>query len=288
MSDWNYLEFEISSRDLETVSSLLWDLGTSGIEEGNFDQAQTRAKAFFPEGIPIHRVQQDLSVWCKNVGIRLNALSAHRQEARDWLAEWRSQWNPFPVGNRFFIIPLKDSKQAIPLLRIPILLEPGMAFGTGTHETTQLCLESLERLVTPGISLLDLGTGSGILAIAACKLGARSILGVDIDPEAVSVARENGILNGCGQKIEWRKGGADSLGRRKFDLVVANLTLDPIERMLPSLAKRLKPGGTIILSGLLRGQETRLVPLFKPCRLRKLRVRSRGEWIAVMLRKPLE
>jgi ribosomal protein L11 methyltransferase len=285
MSDWIYLQFEISPQDLETVSSLLWDLGTSGIEERNFDQARVRVKAYFLGGTPIRKIQHDFTLWCRQRGIQIDALSIHTQETRDWLAEWRSQWNPFPVGKRFFVIPLKDAKHTAPLRRIPLLLEPGMAFGTGTHETTQLCLESLESILSTGLSLLDVGTGSGILAIAALKLGARRSVGIDIDPEAIAVARENARINDCGKKIQWQVGDIETMGRRKFDLLAANLAIDPIEKTLPSMSRRLKPGGTMILSGLLKGQEERLTPRLGPSQLTKIRVRSQGEWIAIILRK---
>ena len=179
---------------------------------------------------------------------------------RDWLAEWKKDWQPVEVG-RFIIAPpwseVKDARE-----KIVIRIEPGMAFGTGTHETTRLCLKAIERYFRGG-SFLDVGTGTGILAIAAAKMfpDAR-IEALDTDAAAVEIARENARLNGVGDQIDFRAGSIDEQ-TQSADLVCANLTAPVIVDLLPSLLGA--SCGRLVLSGILDSQlelvQTRLLEL---------------------------
>lgn len=284
MSDWSYLECCVLTSDFEIVSAILWEIGTDGIEEVESGPEWVRIKAYFSAGSQIKTIRKNFIRACLRQSIQPHQLQLHSLENRDWLQEWRAGLKPFPVGRKFFVIPIEQHDFQSSRRRIPILLEPGMAFGTGTHETTQLCLQAIETHVCPGGSLLDIGTGSGILAIAAFKLGAERIVGCDIDPDALEVARANSGINRC-KNIEWILGDIETIGARRFDLAVANLTLDLIEKYFLQMEKRVKRGGLLILSGLLKDQVKRMAPLIEESSLNRIRLSSRGEWVCLVLRR---
>lgn len=187
---------------------------------------------------------------------------------QNWVQLTQSQFEPIRISPRLWIVPTWHEipdPQAISLL-----LDPGMAFGTGSHPTTRLCLEWLERTVTPGQSVLDYGCGSGILAIAAAKLGADKVLGVDIDPQAVSAAGENAARN----KVDARfVDSAESLCGQ-FDLVVANILSNPLKALAPAICAHVRPGGKLALSGILAEQTEDLISAYAPY----LALSVAGEW----------
>lgn len=281
MASWNCLQFSVSDRYYEQVCAVLWELGTSGLEEKPLKSGRVRIRAYFPMSSEFSAVSAAFLASCLKIGAPVEPFSSHVQEERDWLKKWRSQLKPFLAGQRFYIIPRPELDDPVPGERIPIWIEPGMAFGTGTHETTQLCLRSLERIQLKGKSLLDFGTGSGILAIAAVRLGARRVVACDIDPEAISIARSNSVINGCDREIEWVTGGISRIGRNRFDFVVANLTADVIESLLPQFASCLKPGGTLFFSGILMDQVSCLRKAIQSHRLAVLKQDTKGEWVCL-------
>ena len=170
--------------------------------------------------------------------------------------------------------------------RIPIFIEPGMAFGTGTHETTQLCLEALEQYLPARGTCLDVGTGSGILAIAAVKLGSRKVVGCDIDPIAVEIAARNSSQNACGTKARWVLGDLESTRPFQPGCLVANLTVELIEEEFRKLEQRVKHGACLILSGLLNGQVRRIENLRRKSSLRLRRRLTKGEWSCLVYVRP--
>jgi ribosomal protein L11 methyltransferase len=179
-------------------------------------------------------------------------------EEQDWVRLTQSQFKPIRISDRLWIVP---SWHAAPDPRaIVLVLDPGMAFGTGSHPTTRLCLEWLEKAVTPGCSVLDYGCGSGILGIAAARLGAADVLGVDIDPQAVAAARANAERNGVGARFE------DSAARIRgqFDLVVANILSNPLKVLAPAICSHVRPGGRLALSGILSAQADDLIAAYAP------------------------
>ena len=175
---------------------------------------------------------------------------------QNWVQLTQSQFDPIRVSDRLWIVPswhVAPDPEAIVLV-----LDPGMAFGTGSHPTTRLCLEWLERTVSTDISILDYGCGSGILAIAAAKLGAKEVLGVDIDLQAVSAAKSNAELNTVSARFE------DSTKEIKgqFDIVVANILSNPLKMLAPALAGHVRPGGWLVLSGILAEQAEEMCALY--------------------------
>jgi ribosomal protein L11 methyltransferase len=193
---------------------------------------------------------------------------------QNWVQLTQSQFDPIRVSERLWIVPswheLPDASA------INLILDPGMAFGTGSHPTTRLCLEWLERSVLPGCSVLDYGCGSGILAIAAGRLGAQNVAGVDIDPQAVEAARANAERNAVTARF------ADSAEpvAGEYDLVVANILSNPLRVLAPAICAHVRPGGRLALSGILREQAEEIIGIY--ARWLKLEVAdTREDWVCL-------
>lgn len=168
----------------------------------------------------------------------------------DWANNWKQYYKPTHVGRRIVVVPAWED-YAVQPGEIPLRMNPGMAFGTGTHETTRLCIGLLEEFLPDGAQMLDIGTGSGILAIAGLLLGAKSALGVDIDEVAVKVARENARLNGVDGRYDAVCGDLVKEVRGHFGLITANIVADVIIRLAPAVPAYLAPGGVFIASGII-------------------------------------
>lgn len=204
-------------------------------------------------------------------------------EDTDWLIEWKKHWQPTTVG-RFVIAP--PWSEVADTEKIVIRIEPNMAFGTGTHETTQLCLRAIDENYTPHMSLLDVGTGTGILAIGAAKIQGKSqklkgnILAVDLDKDSVKIAKENAVANGVGDRIEFSVGSITD-ETSKFDFVCANLTIDVITPLLPLLLE--KSRRVLLLSGILVEQEDAVIADLLKLQISNFQIENAGEWISVLI-----
>ena len=297
MRQWNYLQASFPPDDLDEASGILWSLGTNGIEEDPLRSGRLRIKAYFDPLQDLESLHQEFRTQCNNAGISLFRSTARIQTERDWFKKWRQQLKPFPVGKRFQIVPIDNETQPRSLAavsglaftatgRIVVFMEPGMAFGTGTHETTQLCMEALERYLAPRATCLDVGTGSGILAIAAVKLGARKVVACDIDPIAMEIAASNGAQNGCDTKVHWVLGDVERTRPFRPGCLVANLTVELIEEEFWKLERRLKSGAFMILSGLLNSQAKRIERLRRQSSLRLRQRLTKGEWTCLVYARP--
>ena len=217
----------------------------------------------------------------------LPAPQYHIIHEQDWSQAWKSHYHPIAIGQRLMVVPAWE--QPPDPERIAIRMDPGMAFGTGTHPTTQLCLELME-IYLPGreAAIIDLGCGSGILAVAALKLGAEQALGVDIDLEAVQATRDNAELNGVAGQLEIGKGSVDEIRRGEFalrraNLVLANILAPVIIRLLDDgLPDLLTPDGVLILSGILEEQAVEVEDALQRYNLRILDRRHSGDWVALV------
>lgn len=191
----------------------------------------------------------------------LAAAPAFTQELiaeQDWVRVTQSQFEPIRVSDRLWIVPSwHDAPDPEAMV---LVLDPGMAFGTGSHPTTRLCLEWLERSVTPGLSVLDYGCGSGILAIASARLGAAEVVGVDIDEQAVIASRSNAERNGVSARFQ--DSGRELNGQ--FDLVVANILANPLKVLAPAICGHVRRGGRLALSGILSEQTSDLIAAYAP------------------------
>lgn len=201
----------------------------------------------------------------------------------DWAESWKAHFHPVRVGRSFVIKPSwRDYTPAAGDLIIE--MDPGLAFGSGLHPTTQLCLKILEDMPLPGKTLFDVGTGSGILALAALKLGIARVRAVDIDDIAVRVTQENFERNGYPQSAEAEVavGSAGDAGGRQWDIVVANILANTIIELLPDLKAALAPGGSLILSGIIAEQEASVAVAAAGHRLRLSERQVEEDWIALV------
>ncbi len=197
----------------------------------------------------------------------------------DWLESWKATFTPIRIG-RFLVRPTWSDATDDGAL-IALVLDPGMAFGTGLHPTTQACLERLSTLEVSGARVLDVGCGSGVLAIAAAKRGAGTVTAVDIDPLAVRATAENSATNGVTIAVT-AGGAADVAGT--FDLVLANIVAPVLVRIAADLGARLAPAGTLVLAGIIADAEASVVEAFAARGLLVTARDARGDWVSLVLR----
>ena len=280
---WYALELSCTAGAEEAVEYGLMEAGALGTEgdASPGPDGLVRVTAYFEEPPEVERVRGALAEALRVYGLAssdVREMKFREVEGRDWLAEWKKGWRPVEVG-RFVVAP-PWSEVGEGGGRLVIRVEPGMAFGTGTHETTRLCLAAIEKHFRGG-SFLDVGTGTGILAIAAAKLDpAARVEACDTDPLAVSVAEENARLNGVAERIEFRVGTVEET-TASADLVCANLTADVILPLLPALTAA--TCGRLVLSGILDAQAADVLAALGALGVADCETRASGEWVAIII-----
>lgn len=203
----------------------------------------------------------------------------------DWAENWKSQYKPFRLGRHFVVKPTWEKFEAEED-DIIIEIDPGMAFGSGTHETTGMCVALVEEYVHSGDRVIDVGTGTGILAIAAGKMGASDVLATDLDAMAVRVARENAALNDMQKIVRTREGDLLEAVDEVADVAVANIIADVIIMMAAPMMKHIRSGGIFICSGIARERQEEVIDALNAAGYQKLDVRNQGEWVAVASVRP--
>jgi ribosomal protein L11 methyltransferase len=211
-------------------------------------------------------------------GIELAGAQFRDVEDQDWERAWMDQYRPMPFGARLWITPWTLEPEDAGGDAIIVRLDPGLAFGTGTHPTTALCLEWLDSIELDGRRVLDFGCGSGILAIAALKLGALAATGVDNDPQALSASADNAQRNGVGDRFDVHLPADEPAAQ--YPVVVANILASALDALAPLLAQRTASGGLIALSGILAGQEPELLQRYAEW-FDELRVAQKEDWIRI-------
>jgi ribosomal protein L11 methyltransferase len=219
------------------------------------------------------------------VDIGLGEINVKPVEDADWAQAWRSFFKPLEVGS----ILVKPSWEDVDvrLGQIVVEIDPGMAFGTGNHPTTQLCLLALQRLVQGGEKMLDVGTGSGILTIAAIKLGVAEVVATEIDAVAVEAARENMLRNGIDGVVSVLQAETPDGLMRDADIAVANITADPIMRLAPSIATCMRPGGTLLISGVIDQRADEVLGCLARHGFEIVGIDRDDGWVAVVLTRGL-
>jgi ribosomal protein L11 methyltransferase len=275
---WHQVTFDIPDNLKDAVIGELTALGAAGV----WESGESQLTAYF-DGVPNLEPIQTIF---ERAGLPLPAMESDAVIDRDWGEEWKKSWSSFPLGNRFFVIP-SWLDTVCPAGRLPLFIDPGQAFGTGTHESTQLTLEALEALesrIRPGAVVLDLGTGSGILAIAAAKLGATTVWACDNDPVAVEVAQENVERNAAG-RIRLMCSSIDAVAGESVDLLLCNLTADVIAVVYDDIHRTLRPKGVAIFSGILNFQVSGIEEIARRHGHETLEHTTRGEWSALTIQK---
>ena len=210
----------------------------------------------------------------------------------DWAYSWQKYYKPLEIGTRLYVVPQWLREEPVPRGRVPFYLNPGLTFGTGSHASTQLCLEGVEEHTVPGRDVLDLGCGSGILSIAALCLGAKSAIAVDIDPKAVGVAYENAALNGIGEDRYTVRAGnvlsdrslAAELARKRYHLVLANIVADVIIPLAPQVPGLLEEDGVFLCSGIIDTRAREVEEALKRAGLTVTKKREKNGWAALEAR----
>ena len=291
MSDkiWYAVEVEIARVGEAAASAQLWAFNTTGVEisEDANNPDFITLRAYFSSAPDTEKLRERILRDLKLIELPEFALRGIRSLTvadQDWLAEWKKGYEPIAVGQGLLICPSWRRDQARSADRVVVEIDPGTAFGTGTHETTRGCLEMLEKYWKGG-SLLDVGTGTGILAIAAVKLqpGSR-VVGFVVDREAVEVALENAAVNGVADEIEIEVNKLGSYHGQEFDLVLANLTADALIPLSPEFPQVLKPQGVLVVSGILREQTDDVRAALESHGLGVIEMKPDGEWMTMALR----
>jgi ribosomal protein L11 methyltransferase len=289
---WYALDITVEPAAAEAIEFAFNQLDALGTEINYLAQKGSdliKVTGYFHEILDEQLSQCELNHALSAYGLEADVVRAQewrRIEETDWLAEWKKHWRPAVIGE--FVIAPPWEKTEDPE-KIIIRIEPNMAFGTGTHETTQLCLQAIQDNFTAGETFMDVGTGTGILAIAAAKLNARmddarlpnkpSIYAVDTDEKAVEIAVENAAMNGVASHIEFATGSI-SRDTSAFDFVCANLTADTILPLLPLLLEKTRR--ILLLSGILKEQESSVVSQLEKLGVSDVQVERSGEWVSIL------
>lgn len=303
--NWIEVSLNVDGEAAEAVAELLQRYGHQGvsIEHGGIppdklDEDELpppqflTVRAYFPadDRAEETRARLESALGYMNMMYPMPKPTYQQVADEDWAEAWKAHYHPVPIGRKLFIRPrwveLADTND-----RLVISLDPGMAFGTGTHPTTQLCMEALEDLTLPGAQVLDLGCGSGILAIAAAKLGAGHVLALDIDPIAVQATQENIEQNRVAEKITAQLGSLESVvgSARRFDLAVVNILARIIIQMCDEhLGDVIRPGGKAIFSGIILDQADDVEVALRKTGLEPYARRLQGDWVAIEARRPNE
>ncbi len=251
----------------------------SGIEEN-----EDGAIAYVEWEASLKELQQELEIAFRPVpDIQIRKILLYQD--RDWYTEWRQSLQPIHISERIAIIPPETATAAIPRVPIPLFISRKATFGTGEHATTQMCLRLLESIVTPQHVWLDAGTGTGILAIAIARLGARMVIAIDNEEAAIAEARQNAERNAVEAHIHFRVANLLSTTLPPVDGIVANLYLHLHRQLLPAYASALPDGGYLVCSGLLRQDRDEILELLAQHQFTPTELLESGEWIAVQSRK---
>lgn len=240
----------------------------------------------------LERVREELEELRSFMDIGECTITESQTEDKDWINNWKQYFHQFYVDD-ILIIPSWEEVKPEDENKMIIHIDPGTAFGTGMHETTQLCMRQLKKYVTEDTQMLDVGTGSGILSIVALKLGAEHAVGTDLDPCAISAAKENletndipdGKMDVMIGNIIDDKEVQDAVGYEKYDIVAANILADVLVPLTPVIVHQMKKGGIYITSGIIDEKETVVVDAVQAAGLEVLEVTHQGEWVSVTARK---
>jgi ribosomal protein L11 methyltransferase len=299
--NWLEVSITVNGELAEAIAELFARFATDGVAiesmkiESDDDKdhpvevVTVRAYILADEQMELARQRLEEGLWHLSQIEQLPEPTYRQLQEEDWTQSWKSHYYPMPIGRRLIILPAWYP--TVDDERSPVIINPGMAFGTGTHPTTRLCLMAIEDHLKSGQRMIDLGCGSGILSIAAARLGANHVQAWDNDPKAVEVARENVKRNRLSKLIDVNLGSLSDLlaivdeNDRKVDLLVANILPSILERMIiAGMVRAIKDGGILILSGILAQQTTPLSAICGSHGLVHLETRVEEDWRALIFK----
>lgn len=314
---WKKVRLKTTAEAEDIVSSMLMDLGVQGVQiedkipltpldkermfvdilpETDVDDGVAYISFYLEEedevGQILSKAREELKEMSAYVDVGECTFEESLTEDLDWINNWKQYFHQFYVDD-ILIIPSWEDVKPEDSGKMIIHIDPGTAFGTGMHETTQLCIRQIRKFVTEQTQILDVGCGSGILGMLALKFGAKHSVGTDLDPCAIDAARENMEVNGIsesqyevmiGNLINDRK-IQDKVGYEKYDIVVANILADVLVELTPVIVGQMKKGGIYITSGIIDNKEQSVVESVKQAGLEVLEVTYQGEWVSVTARK---
>lgn len=317
---WNQFRLKTTTQAEDIVSSMLMDLGIQGVQiEDKVPLTKEDKEQMFVDILPdipeddgtayltfYLDEEEDKGTILQNVRKELDKMRAYldvgacvieesQTEDVDWVNNWKQYFHQFYIDD-ILVIPSWEKVEEKDSDKLVIHIDPGTAFGTGMHETTQLCIRQLKKYVKDDTMILDVGCGSGILGMLALKFGARYSVGTDLDPCAIDATHENMEVNGI-RKDQYEvmigniiddKAVQDKAGYGKYDIVAANILADVLVPLTPVIVNQMKPGGIYITSGIIEDKEETVVQAVKAAGLEVLEVNHQGEWVSVTARKNQE
>ena len=314
---WNQFRLKTTTEAEDIVSSMLADLGIEGVQiEDKIPLTQSDKEQMFVDILPdipeddgcayltfyldedvdkqemLLKVRQELEEMRSYLNVGECTIEESQTEDVDWVNNWKQYFHQFYIDD-ILVIPSWEDVEAKDSDKMVIHIDPGTAFGTGMHETTQLCIRQLKKYVTEDTEILDVGCGSGILGMLALKFGAKHSVGTDLDPCAIDATYENMDNNGISRdqyevmigNIIDDKAVQDKVGYEKYDIVAANILADVLVPLTPVIIHQMKKGGIYITSGIIEDKEDVVVKAVKEAGLEVLEVNHQGEWVAVTARK---
>ena len=314
---WNQFRLKTTTEAEDIVSSMLADLGIEGVQiEDKIPLTQSDKEQMFVDILPdmpeddgcayltfyldeevdkhkmLLKVRQELEEMRSYLNVGDCTIEESQTEDVDWVNNWKQYFHQFYIDD-ILVIPSWENVEAKDSDKMVIHIDPGTAFGTGMHETTQLCIRQLKKYVTEDTEILDVGCGSGILGMLALKFGAKHSVGTDLDPCAIDATYENMDNNGISRdqyevmigNIIDDKEVQDKVGYEKYDIVAANILADVLVPLTPVIIHQLKKGGIYITSGIIEDKEEMVVEAVKKAGLEVLEVNHQGEWVSVTARK---
>ena len=314
---WNQFRLKTTTEAEDIVSSMLADLGIEGVQiEDKIPLTQSDKEQMFVDILPdmpeddgcayltfyldedvdkremLMKVRQELEEMRSYLNVGDCTIEESQTEDVDWVNNWKQYFHQFYIDD-ILVIPSWENVEAKDSDKMVIHIDPGTAFGTGMHETTQLCIRQLKKYVTNDTTILDVGCGSGILGMLALKFGAKYSVGTDLDPCAIDATYENMDNNGISRdqyevmigNIIDDKAVQDKVGYEKYDIVAANILADVLVPLTPVIIHQLKKGGIYVTSGIIEDKEEVVVEAVKKAGLEVLEVNHQGEWVSVTARK---
>ena len=314
---WNQFRLKTTTEAEDIVSSMLADLGIEGVQiEDKIPLTQSDKEQMFVDILPdipeddgcayltfyldedvdkqelLLKVRRELEEMRSYLNVGECTIEESQTEDVDWVNNWKPYFHQFYIDD-ILVIPSWENVEAKDSDKMVIHIDPGTAFGTGMHETTQLCIRQLKKYVTEDTEILDVGCGSGILGMLALKFGAKHSVGTDLDPCAIDATYENMDNNGISRdqyevmigNIIDDKAVQDKVGYEKYDIVAANILADVLVPLTPVIIHQMKKGGIYITSGIIEDKEDVVVKAVKEAGLEVLEVNHQGEWVSVTARK---